>query len=337
MPVTRASADLPVLYLYNVEPAWDALDAAAALQANEKMAAALQEAGHPVISAGLSDSDLPALLSRFSSSDLIVFNQCESLPGIPFSEPEAARIIESHGFAYTGSPPDVLRRTENKAETKRILDAHNIPTPAWRVYHEPVAGDWTIYPAIVKTAREHCSLSLSPDSVVMNSREMEARIAHVLKNYGQPALVEDFIDGREFHVPLWGNGEIHILPVVEMDFSAFHDVHDRLCTYDSKFDPDSRHYNRIESLIPSPLSADTLKTLERVSLETYRAIGCRDYARLDVRLRDGIFYVLDVNPNAALDSDASIASSAEHSGISYCEMMTRLVRLAASRHPLYGR
>ncbi len=337
MPVNRAPEDLPVLYLYNIDPDWDMHDKAAALQSNEKIVAALQEAGHPVKSAGLSDQDLVSLLSQYSSRDLIVFNQCESIPGIPYSEHEAVKTIESLGFVYTGSTPDVLRLTGNKVETKQILELYNIPTPDWRVYDEPVAGDWNIFPAIVKTAREHCSISLSPESVVLNNRELESRIEYVLKNYDQPALVEDFIDGREFHVPIWGNGDINVLPVVEMDFSAFHDVHDRLCTYDSKFIPESRHYNVIESLIPSPLSADDLKILERVSLETYRAIGCRDYARLDVRKRNGKFYVLDVNPNADLDRDASIACSAEYSGISYMEMMNCLVRLAAGRHPLYCR
>ena len=335
MPVKCAAEGLPVLYLYNIDPDWDTHDAEAALDSNEKMVAALQEAGHLVMSAELSNKDLASLLSRYASRDLIVFNQCESIPGIPYSEHEAARTIESFEFVYTGSTPDVLLLTGNKAETKQILELYGIPTPRWRVYNEPVAGDWNIFPAIVKTAREHCSISLSPESVVMNSRELESRIEYILKNYDQPALVEDFIDGREFHVPIWGNGDIKVLPVVEMDFSAFHDVHDRLCTYDSKFIPESRHYKVIKSLIPSPLSADDLKTLQRVSLQAYRAIGCRDYARLDVRKRDGKFYVLDVNPNADLDRDASIACSAEYSGISYVETMNHLVRMAASRHPLY--
>jgi D-alanine-D-alanine ligase len=337
MPVNCESENLPVLYLYNIDPDWDTHDIKAALKSNEKMAAALQEAGHPVISAELSNKDLTSLLLRHFSRDLIIFNQCESIPGIPYSEHEAVRIIESLGFVYTGSTPDVLMLTANKAETKKILESYNIPTPDWRVYNEPVAGDWNIFPAIVKTALEHCSISLGRESVVLNSRELESRIEYILKNYDQPALVEDFIDGREFHVPIWGNGEIKMLPVVEMDFSVFHDVHDRLCTYDSKFIPKSRHYKIIESLHPAPLSPDDLKILERVSIEAYRAIGCRDYARLDVRKRDGIFYVLDVNPNADLDSDASIACSAGYSGISYIEMMNYLVRLAANRHPLYCR
>jgi D-alanine-D-alanine ligase len=337
MPDARNSQALPVLYLYNVEPDWSAQDAQVALASNLRMAAALEQAGHPVVSIALTDDDLPAVLSRHSPLDHIVFNQCESIPGVPHSEHEAVRIIEAFGFSYTGSGPDVLLLTGDKEATKRILDARNIPTPLWKVYTEPVAGDWTVFPAIVKTTREHCSLSLTPESVVLNRQGLEKRIAFILENYRQPALVEDFIDGREFHVPVWGDGTITVLPVVEMDFSACKDVHDRLCTYDAKFAPESRDYNIIQSLIPAPLRTDELRTLERVCVDAYSALGCRDYARLDIRERNGAFYVLDVNPNADLDSEASIACSAEYSGITYPELMHNLVRLAANRHPVHGR
>lgn len=335
MPVQREPEDLPVLFLYQVEPDWEADDTASALESNAKMTAALQQAGHPVQTAELRDSGLDSLLYKYSADDFVVFNQCESLPGVPHSEHTAARIIEERGFAYTGSAPEVLELTGDKSETKSTMAAHHIPTPAWQVFHEPDAAGWNAYPAIVKTVREHCSISLSPESVVLNRQELEARIGHVLQNYRQPALVEDFIDGREFHVALWGNGLIRMLPPVEMDFSAFRDIHDRLCTYDSKFIPASHHYNDIKTLIPAPLTPDQLSLLERVCLDTYRAVGCRDYARLDVRMRDNMFYVLDVNPNADLDCEASIACAAEKAGFPYPDMMNRLVRLAARRHPLF--
>jgi D-alanine-D-alanine ligase len=303
-----------------------------AVETNERMMAALKDAGHPVTPVEVSGSDLDSLLSCHAADRLVVFNQCESIPGIPHSEHEAARIIESRGFVYTGSTPDVLRIAGNKIRTKRIIDAHDIPTPAWKVYSEPVADDWHLYPAIVKTTFEHCSMGLNSESVVLNRGELESRIAFILESYRQPAMVEDFIDGREYHVPLWGNGTVKMLPAVEMDFAAFKDIHDRLCTYDSKFEPCSLHYNKIESHIPAPLSEEAVRKLEEICLRAYRAVGCRDYARLDVRERAGMFYVLDVNPNADLSADASIACSAEHLGISYPEMLHHLVELAANRH-----
>lgn len=336
MSIEFLPENLSILFLYNVDPDWDLHDSISALESNEKMCSALKDAGHSVIAVQISGQNPRAILSRYSPKEMIVFNQCESIPGIPHSEHEAARIIESLGFIYTGSTPDVLMLAENKFEAKQKLKSHNISTPVWRIYKEPDIDGWDIFPAIVKTACEHCSISINSESVVMNVRELESRIKYILKNYNQPALVEDFIDGREYHVPIYGNGTLNMLPAVEMDFSAFNDIHDRLCTYDSKFNPSSFHYNKIEGLIPAPLSETALKSLEEICLDAYRVIGCRDYARIDVRERDGKFFILDVNPNADLDIEASIACSAEYCGITYSKLMNFFVKLAFIRHPAYA-
>lgn len=333
MAIRSAPEELQVLFLYDVDPEWDESDRKSTLELNKKMMESLKEAGLPVLPAELRNNSLDSLLSRHDGNKPIVFNQCESIPGITHSEHLVAEIIESHGLLYTGSTPEVLKLAGNKIETKQVMDSHSIPTPEWKVFYEPEAPDWDLYPAIVKTTREHCSTGLDPESVVLNRKELESRIEHVLERYNQPAMVEDFIDGREFHVPLWGNGKVKMLPAVEMDFTAFKDVHDRLCTYDSKFEPCSLHYNKIESRIPAPLNDQARQSLETICLGAYHAVGCRDYARLDVRERDGKLFVLDVNPNADLSFDASIACSAESIGISYPEMLHYLVRLASARHP----
>jgi len=149
--------------------------------------------------------------------------------------------------------------------------------------------------------------------------------------------VEDFIDGREFHVSLWGNGRVEMLPPAEMDFSVFPAVRDRLCSYDAKFVPGSRHYEGIRTLLPAPLSADELATMEAVCREAYQVIGCRDYGRLDLRVRDGVCYILDVNPNADISFDASLACAAEVAGHSYGEVGSNILSLASRRHPGFGR
>jgi D-alanine-D-alanine ligase len=106
----------------------------------------------------------------------------------------------------------------------------------------------------------------------------------------------------------------------------------------STTDPCSKHYNKIESRIPAPLDdAEALDRLKKISIEAYRAIGCRDYGRMDIRERGGRLYVLDVNPNPDLDMEASIACAAEYSGLSYPEMMHYIVSLAANRHEVYSR
>ena len=124
-----------------------------------------------------------------------------------------------------------------------------------------------------------------------------------------------------------------MLPPAEMDFSAFREVQDRLCTFDSKFKPGSRHYDQIRLSLPAALTDEEYDHLERVAQAAYRVMGCRDYARLDIRLRDGIFHILDVNPNPDISSDTSMACAAEVAGYSYGAMLSQMVNLAAHRHP----
>lgn len=149
-------------------------------------------------------------------------------------------------------------------------------------------------------------------------------------------MVEDFIDGREFHVSVWNNEPPEILPSVEMDFSAFCEARKRICTYGSKFVPGSEHYEKIESLIPAPLEEGLFKKLENVVLTAWKGFGCLDYARFDIRLRDNEFYLLDINPNNDISVDASFALAAEMANYSYGQIVKRIVMMAAERHPVFG-
>jgi D-alanine-D-alanine ligase len=336
LPDHKRGFGVPVLLLFNVDPAWTVRERTEVFDEIFRLGEAVRQVGHAVTLLPVTDENLPRRLTDFSPEDYVVFNWCESLPGVPHSEALVAEILESMNFVYTGSDAAVLALSEDKWRVKRFLRKAGIPTPRWHLYHSRKCGEWNCFPAIVKAACEHCSEGITPDSVVMNQEDLLERIGYVLDTYGQPALVEDFIDGREFHVSLWGNGHIDMLPPVEMDFSAFTEVHDRLCTYDAKFVPDSKHYKEIGTLLPAPLDAEAYQRLKEVAVAAFRAVGCRDYARLDIRLRDGEFHVLDVNPNADISADASMACAAEVAGYSYGQMGSRLVRLAAQRHPLFG-
>jgi len=242
-------------------------------------------------------------------------------------------MLEKNNFCYTGSPPDVLSLSWHKAEVKMLLDRYGISTPSWQLFLSPSVNGWQNYPAIVKPAFEHCSNGITTDAVVLDDSELAERISYVLDRFHQPALVEDFIDGREFHVTLWGNGRIEMLPPAEMDFSAFDNIKDRLCTYDSKFIPGSLHYEKIDLQIPARLDDDQIRQLEHTSRQAYHVVGCRDYARIDLRLQNGTFYVLDVNPNADIAPDTSLAYAVEAAGLSYGYFASTLVHLAAQRHP----
>lgn len=336
MESVERRTDLPVLLLHNVDPSWEPSDVEVVFDAAMQLKSALREEGHPVVEVPVWNSELAVILKPFNPKGYIVFNWCEELPGVPRSDFVVAQILETLNFTYTGSPPQILEFSWNKPAVKELLHRKGIATPHWQVSQVSGADGWNCFPAIVKPTFEHSSNGITTDAVVMNPQELEERIACVQDMFHQPALVEDFIDGREFHVTLWGNGNIEVLPAAEMDFSALDNVRDRLCTFDSKFTPGSLHYEKIELRIPAELDESEHLKLTQTALRAYEAMGCRDYARIDLRARNGIFYVLDINPNADLSPDTSMVYAAEAAGLTYGVVGSRLVNFAAQRHSVFG-
>jgi D-alanine-D-alanine ligase len=327
----------PVLLVFNLDGSWEPAAREEVLRETRRLARALEGEGRRVREFPVrGEGDLETLAS-LDPSRWIVFNWCESIPGLTRSEAEAARRIGEAGFTYTGAAPEALEFCEDKGRVRELLERRGIPVPAGAVFTAPVRGRWDRFPAIVKALREHCSAGITAEAVVLDERELLDRVAFVVENWRQPALVEEFVDGREFRAVLWGNGPVEMLPVVEMDYADIGRLQDRLCTWEAKFVPGSFHYTAIRTLLPAPLSPGERRTLEGIAAETYRATGCRDYARIDLRLRDGVFFVLDVNPNADISADASIACAAEAAGHSYGALGSRIVGLAAVRHPVFGR
>jgi len=336
LPANSNYKNIPVVLIYNINPEWTKKEKEEVVKLSEELKDALAEESHPVELLALEDDNIELLLTPFNPLECIVFNWCESMPGADHSEWLVAKKLEEMGFTFTGAASKALALAQDKYRVKKILDETTVPSPAWEIVHSPRVNNWGKYPAIVKPVNEHCSEGISSDSVALNHEELKIIIREIVERYRQTVLVEDFIDGREFHVTLWGNEEIEMLPVAEMDFSFFPCVKDRLCTYESKFVAGTKHYEKIKTLLPAPLSEDEKVSLEKVCKDAYLATGCRDYARFDVRLRDGIFYVLDVNPNADISADASMACAAQIAGLSYGQMASRIVRLAAKRHPVWA-
>ncbi|HOU24999.1 MAG: D-alanine--D-alanine ligase [Chloroflexi bacterium ADurb.Bin180] len=336
MVLTKTRTDLPILLLHNVDTDWTDAEIEEVEQAVELLRSAVASLGHPVVSATLRDSDLASLLSKFDPLDYVVLNWCECLPGTTSTDYRVAQILEALGFTFTGAGSEALEFSWNKPQVKERLRRLGISTPTWKVFERAEPDSWNCFPAIVKAGLQHSSVGITSESVVLNEEETLRRLEYILTTYGPPAIVEDFVDGREFYVPVIGNGEPMILPPVEMDYGAFSDMHQRLCTYDAKFTPGSDQYVGITCRVPAPLSADEYARLEKLALAGFAALQCRDYARMDVRLRDGVFYLIDVNPNADISADASVARGAAAAGYSYGEMISLLVTLAAERHPRFG-
>jgi D-alanine-D-alanine ligase len=316
-----------------VHPEWQPDEQDRVARENRRLGIAIRRRGHRVRMLEIQGDHVADTLAPFDPAEAVVFNVCEFVPGLDHSEARVVDVLEGLGFAYTGATAEAIRLSYDKSRVRALLHARGVPVPQWAQFNAPGEVPWKIFPAIVKPAWEHCSLGVDRWSVVLNGDELVQRVAHVIDTYGQPALVEDFIDGREFHVPLWGNETVEMLPPVEMDFSALGDVRDRLCSYESKFSPDSTAYRQIRSRVPARLTPAEWEALEVTCRLAYHLVGCRDYGRIDVRQRGSRMYVLDVNPNADLSADASVALAAKRAGFCYGAMGSRLVELAQNRAP----
>lgn len=327
---------MKVLLLYDLDPAWDEIEINDSRNSCKILFDSLVNEGIETYLEELSDPYLDKILRRYNPDDTILFNLCETLPGIPNSEGRVMDIIAGSGFTYTGNAPEVISLSYDKRKVKEILSSIGVKVPYGAVLKPEDAYDWNLFPAIVKPAYEHCSLTMSEKSVVFDPASLQEQITLVNKELKQPAMVEDFIDGREFHVSVWNNEPPEMLPPAEMDFSAFSDARKRLCTYDSKFNPSSEHYEKIETLIPAPLDKALLRKLEKTVIKAWKGFGLLDYARFDFRLRDNEFYLLDINPNNDISLDTSFALAAEMTSYSYSAMAKRIVMMAAERHPELG-
>ena len=328
--------DLPVLLLHNLDRSWSPDETTQTLREISALEAAIRKEGHPVVNVPVRNADLRSILTAYDPEEYVVLNWCEDLPGLPHSDMLVAETLESLRFAYTGSPPSVLALSWDKARVKTLLQQSGVATPRWEIYHTDETSGWEVFPAIVKPAREHCSIGVDKEAVVLGEEQLRSRVRYVLETFHQPALVEDFIDGREFHVSIFGEGPVLMLPPAEMDFGEFSDLRERLCTFDSKCVPGSNHYKKIRLQLPARLDPAEREALDETASAAYRVVGCRDYARLDIRLRDGVFYVLDINPNADIGYETSIVCAAEAAGFSYGSIMSYLINLAARRHPKFG-
>ncbi len=281
--------------------------------------------------------DLVSPLRGYDPHEWIVLNLCEGGPAQDFYYARVALLLDSLGFTYTGSDCRTLDQTQFKAQMKQLLADKAVPTPAWAIYEDAADIDFGIYPAIVKPASEHCSLGITRKSVVMNLDEARKQVAALRREFNGPALLEEFLDSAEYNVSVWGSDAIHsdhgisVLGISTMTYDAFPDIHDRLCTFEAKWDPASAAYQRIPAICPAPVSAELKVQIERTAIAAYLATGCRDYGRVDLRLRGTQPMVLDVNSNCDVSPGSGFANAATASGLEYADMLERIVQFAIQR------
>lgn len=259
-------------------------------QTVKAIAAALESVGHEV---ALIEGDEEAYLKLRQVRPDIVFNICEGLRG-ESRESHIPAMLEMLGIPYAGSGVLALALTLNKAAAKKMLLYHGVPTPPFCTIApgEPISWDGLRFPLFVKPANEGSSMGITPDSKVNTPAELVDRVRYVHDMYHQPALVEEFVDGREFTVGMVGNANPTIFPVIEINYNIVPADHGNIYSYQFKKEWDADDYY----LCPAPVDEATELLLKRTALAAFRALGCVDVGRVDIRLgSDGVPYVLEVN------------------------------------------
>jgi D-alanine-D-alanine ligase len=247
-----------------------------------------------------------------------------------------AGLIGLLGVPFTGATPLCLATCQRKFRTKIILEAEGLPTPAHALFTRlPLPRRIGLsYPLIVKPVREDASGGVTRESVVHDRGALERRVAWVLKEFEQPALVEEYIDGREIHVAVMGNDPPRTLELMEVVFQTAEGSGDpRILTYDAKWDPESRDFYNVDTAVPpARLPRGARRRIREVAIAAYRALGCRDYARVDLRLdAEGNPYVLEVNPNPDLVAGSGFVACAEADGLTLSDVLRELVETAYRR------
>ncbi len=265
----------------------------------------------------------------------LVFNLCESHGSDSMGEVYIAGLFEVLHQPYTGSPPFTLALALNKARAKEILAYNGIPTPKFRLLRastEVQDEESMQFPLIVKPSREDASVGIDNQSVVQNPRELRKKVGHITEEFGQPALVEEYISGRELNVAILGNTKPTILPISEIDFSTVPDNMHHIVSYEAKWVKGTKMYEETRAICPASLPPAIETRVKELALQVYEILGCRDYARVDMRLgQDGQLYLIEVNPNPDLSDDAGFARAARRHGLTFAEMVAKIVELAIER------
>ncbi|MEJ2201540.1 MAG: ATP-grasp domain-containing protein, partial [Desulfuromonadaceae bacterium] len=293
---------------------------------------ALHQLGHKVKLVALGPDLMGFVEELRASKPELVFNLCEGFWGDSRKELHVAALLDLLGMAYTGSSPLCLGLTQDKARSKDLLQAHSLPTPRYVLVRPGELFPKTknlIYPLMVKPRFEDASLGITLDSIVEDEKALSKRIHYVHETYRQGALVEEFIEGRELNVAVLGNAPMEALPISEIVFQP--GLKRTIVSYEGKWLENSREYAQTEPVCPAALKAKETLLVRDVSLRACKLLDCRDYARVDIRLREGIPYILEINANPDLSPDAGLARSAAAAGLSYPKLIDRILNLTLKR------
>ena len=297
----------------------------------------LKKLGHDVYPLGVK-SDLDVIQSAVESwKPDIAFNLLEEFDGVAVYDQHVVSYLELLHLPYTGCNPRGLMLGRDKVLTKKVLSFHRIPYPEFievpqgRSVKRPKSLP---FPLIVKSVSEEASLGISQASIVEDDDKLSERVAFIHNSVGSGALIEQYIEGREFYVGVIGNGQLQALPVWELIMDKLPDDAKRIATERVKW---SRKYQKkygITSREAGNLPDGKAQDIQDLAKRVYRALGLSGYARIDMRMdADGQLYVLEANPNPQIAEDEDFADSAKKVDYQYKDLLQELLHVGLRWRP----
>jgi D-alanine-D-alanine ligase len=265
----------------------------------------------------------------------LFFNLVESYAGDDTMDMNMAAYLDLLAVPYTGAGPHGLYLAQDKALAKKIFAFHGIRTPYFATsYRGKLDHSHDIsFPLIVKPTSEDGSIGIDASSVVTSVKELMEKIHDVHEEFDAPALIEEYIEGREIYAAVIGNENPQALPLVELDLSRLPEGTPRIAGKEVKWEKETEAYKVTKSAPVEGLDEETTQRLSETAVAAYQALKLRDYGRIDMRLSaKGDVYVIEANPNPWLSSGAEFAMAARKAGRSYSQLIAEILDLAKARY-----
>jgi D-alanine-D-alanine ligase len=297
----------------------------------------LQQLGHEVRALGVQDELHPIRDAVEEFKPHIAFNLLEEFQGSVLYDQNVVSLLELLRVPYTGCNPRGLIISREKALSKKLLVYHRIRVPAFHAFPMGLKVKrprQLAFPLIVKSLTEHASLGISKASIVHNDEELTERVKFVHRRIKTDAIAEQFIEGREVYVSVLGNERLTALPARELVIASEHSDAPVIATEKVKHDLEYQERHGIEQKPAVDLLPAVQSALPHLSKRIYRILGLSGYARIDYRISpDGLMWCLEANPNPEIAMGEEFAAAAAQAGISYPELLQRLLNLGLKGAP----
>ncbi|NLZ39302.1 MAG: ATP-grasp domain-containing protein [Firmicutes bacterium] len=273
------------------------------------------------------------IISKLRAENIdLVFNLCNGLRG-DSKTAQLPAMLEFAGIAYTGSAVVGHTLAINKLLSLQAFQTASIPTPKFAaVYSLADLDNLNLeFPIIVKPNDEGSSRGIHQDSLIFDWASLRKKVAEELELYRPPILLNEFIKGREFTIGVVGNeDETEVLPIQELDLSALPEELSKFYSFEVK----TYYKEKTIYHLPAPLTAAEKELIEKTAIRAYQALMIRDYGRVDIRLKDGIPYVLEINSLPGLQKGrSSLWRIAEaKADLGYEGLILRIVSIALRRY-----